>query len=109
MGCPVMASGLMYCGVPHTMPVFVTAAPSPPSMSLAMPKSSTFTKSGFHSLFSIRMLSGFRSRWMMPCACASAIESQIWLTMATQRSAGRAPLSLMSLASDTPLTNSMAM
>ena len=45
-----------------------------------IPKSSTFT-SGLPSLRRVRKrFPGFRSRWMIPSACAAAIASQAWRT-----------------------------
>ena len=66
----------MYCGVPTTVCAPVSAAtvacspivalgaaitPELPEVSLARPKSSSFTP-----CFVSRMLAGFRSRWTMP-------------------------------------------
>ena len=69
---PSACSGDMYAGVPTVVPtsvtiaVLVAAAGSAASSSLAMPKSSTFTLPSSV----IITFDGFRSRWMMPAACA---------------------------------------
>src|ERR1041384_5865886 len=61
------ASGDMYCGVPSNTPAAVLTA-VPAENTLASPKSSTLTKSCSPSRAISMMLSGFRSRWMMPAA-----------------------------------------
>ena len=53
---------------------------------LAMPKSSTLTKSASPSRETRKMFSGLRSRWMMPAACAAESARQICVPMATTRS-----------------------
>ena len=60
-----------------TMPVLVRPAPSscPPCITLAMPKSSTFSESGWAS--STKMFSGFRSRWITPWSWAACNPAQI--------------------------------
>ena len=67
---PESCSGLMYSGVPTTMPVLVTFWPSS-APALAMPKSTTFTTSTPSRPLASMMLSGFRSRWTMPMSCAT--------------------------------------
>ena len=55
---PVACSGLMYCGVPTTMPSVVSWLPEAASAALAIPKSVTSTR----PVASSRMLSGLMSR-----------------------------------------------
>lgn len=64
-GTPSRCSGAMYWGVPSTVPVAVSLVGA--SAIEAMPKSVTTTRS-----LASRMLSGFRSRWTIPAACAFA-------------------------------------
>src|SRR3972149_5768963 len=66
------ASGDMYCGVPRTTPAAVSLAEAPSWIILASPKSSTLTKSRSPRRSSSMMLSGLRSRWMMPQGWAGA-------------------------------------
>jgi hypothetical protein len=67
-GRPAACSGDMYSGVPIAMPGLVSLRSRAASASvvLAMPKSSTLTKSALASRVTRKMFSGLRSRWMMP-------------------------------------------
>ena len=57
------------------------------SVTLANPKSSTFTVPSGRRM----MLPGFRSRWTMPFSCASSSASAICLAIRSASSSGTAP------------------
>ena len=84
-------SGDMYSGVPMMEPArvsrFASGAPGP----LAMPKSSTFTKSVPSFRRSTKTFSGFRSRWTMPRWWAAPSARQICRKMGTARASGMGP------------------
>jgi len=72
------------------------------SIALARPKSRTFTvPSGLTLIFA-----GFRSRWMMPCACAASSASAICSAIGSASSTGIAPCEMRS-ASVGPSTSSI--
>jgi hypothetical protein len=104
---PASCSGLMYSGVPTTRPVFVTFCASL-ELALAMPKSTTFTRSLPSRFFATMMLSGFRSRCTIPASCATCSASAVWCTMLAARGAGSEPPFSMSEVSDEPSMNSIA-
>ena len=84
-GRPLPCSGLMYSGVPQTMPGLVIDGFSSVSRTLASPKSTTFTKSPPVRIGSRMMFSGFRSRWMMPRWCASLSAASVCRRTFTMR------------------------
>ena len=95
-------------------PCRVTAgkALTPPALwsrSLAMPKSSTRTKSLRPARSDSMTLSGLMSRWTMPCSCASVIDEAICSPMSSARSGGRAPLAASSARRLRPWMSSIAM
>ena len=93
---PSSCSGDMNCGVPITVPVLVIWLLA--SATRAMPKSVTTTRSPASST-----LSGFRSRWTMPAACAAASASAIFAPMSATRCHGsRPPLAESSAPRDRP-------
>ncbi len=77
----------MYCGVPQTTSERVSPGRSL-SRILAMPKSSTVTKSRSSLRCSTMMFSGLRSRWTTLCACASPSAASTCAMMWQRRSSG---------------------
>lgn len=101
---PRACSGDMYAAVPMIMPASVMwrevvgewessaldeDEAGSPSRAFARPKSRTFTLPSGVTL----MFAGFRSRWMMPCSCASSRPSASCFAMAIDSSMGMAPRS----------------
>src|SRR5690242_20867866 len=78
----------MYCSVPTTTPVRVRCCPVVPPccVPLAMPKSTIFTMSRPSFPRATMMLSGLRSRWMIPMSCAASSPSATWRVMCAARS-----------------------
>jgi hypothetical protein len=80
-------SGLMYAGVPRTVPKWVNrlASVSRPCSALASPKSITLTR-GWPSTSVMRTLLGLRSRWTIPfwCACSTALHTSRKLEAVTE-------------------------
>ena len=73
---PAHCSGLMYAGVPMSVPVRVLAFVDDVVVSLAMPKSRILTKSSSPLRGTRNRLSGLRSRWMIPLAWLAARPEQ---------------------------------
>ena len=94
----------MYSGVPIAMPGLVSrfSRACSSSVVLAMPKSSTLTKSAVPSRTVRKMFSGLRSRWMMPAACAAESARQIWVAMRSARATSSAPSRSITEPSSTP-------
>jgi hypothetical protein len=85
----------MYAGVPITIPVRVIEAPGcSPVASFAIPKSRILVRSPFAMSGSrtMKMLSGLRSRWTMPLACAAPSAPAICRPSAVARVAGNGPV-----------------
>jgi hypothetical protein len=100
----------MYSGVPHTRPAWVSRGSlSPAAMILAMPKSSTLTKSGLSRRGSTITFSGLRSRWITPWACASARAESTCAPMRTMRGSGNGKSSATTRPRSRPARYSMAM
>ncbi len=82
---PASCSGAMYAGVPIAAPVAVRRrsrvtvgdgdGDSTASAAHAMPKSVTSTRAARSAVTSTSTLSGLKSRWTMPAACAAASPS----------------------------------
>ncbi len=111
IGFPVNCSGLMYGGVPRTIPCWVSFCSFLSSSfdRFAIPKSSTFTKS-FDPARSVRtMLSGFKSRWTIPRPCASSSEPHTWFMIFSTRAGSIAPPFSSVSARFFPSTNSITM
>jgi hypothetical protein len=85
---PLNCSGLMYGGVPRTMPACVSFCSFAAAFSslFAMPKSSTFTKSSSPARLVRKMFAGLRSRWTTPFSCASCSDPQTCPMMRSTRS-----------------------
>ena len=77
---------------------------SPESVTLAMPKSVTFTRSPA----SIMMLAGLMSRWTTLFLWAKSRASATWAPMEAARSSGSRPAAAMTRSRPTPSMNSMA-
>ena len=73
----------MYSGVPMMVPSEVCPGECAPSSSLAMPKSSTFTKWGVRSCRTRKMFSGLRSRCTTPLRWAAWSASHTWVRIGT--------------------------
>ena len=86
----------------RTPPALGSRFSDPGSASFANPKSSTLTVPSGRTL----MFAGFRSRWMMPCACAASSASAICRAMGSASSIGIGPCAIRS-ASVSPSTSSM--
>ncbi|MGC4116727.1 MAG: hypothetical protein QM765_19630 [Myxococcales bacterium] len=112
-GSPETCSGLMYKGVPTKSPrpvLFLSdAAERRASASLAMPKSTTLTKSSPSRVRKSITFAGLTSRWMMPASCASASERSSWMPTVTARRSLSAPSAASTCARSRPGTYSMAM
>jgi hypothetical protein len=105
----------MYAAVPKIIPAWVIAGvvivgdsdalgdelPAG-SMAFARPKSSTLTVPSLRTL----MFAGFRSRWMIPCSCASSSASRICRAIGNASSRGIAPRAIRCDRSS-PSTSSM--
>ena len=96
----------MYAGVPSIAPVCVRGDRLfwMPGASFAMPKSSTFAWPSSVT----RMLSGLRSRWTMPIACAAASADSTSVIASTTPPIGALPPTT-NAASVLPSTNSITM
>ena len=77
---------------------------SPESVTFAMPKSVTFTRSPG----SIMMLAGFTSRWTTKLRCAKSSASATCAASRAARSTGSLPSFAITRSSPTPSMNSMA-
>ena len=97
----------MYSGVPTTMPVLVTFCASL-ELALAIPKSTTFTRSVPSRFLATMMLSGFRSRCTIPASCATCSASAVWWMMLAARDGGSWPAFSINAVSDDPSMNSIA-
>ncbi len=91
----------MYAGVP-TSPPTVAAGPAA-AIARAMPKSVSTTRPSA----AMRTLSGLRSLWITPAACALARPAAIACAISTARATEKAPSRAMAAASDSPSTSSM--
>ena len=107
---PAATSGAMYAGVPSRRPsvvwneIVVAFSGASVGRTRASPKSTILTvPSGV-----TRTLSGFKSRWIVPAACAAASPPAIWIAVAIARSSGSASFSISALRSS-PGTCSMLM
>ena len=84
----------MYPGVPMTVCSCVPVASTCPgrlrSPSASRPKSRILMRSPGHT----KRLSGFRSRWTMPLACAAVRASAIWMAKSSVLSIGSRPASM---------------
>ena len=69
---PSACSGDMYAGVPITTPAEVRCTSRPEAVSLAMPKSTTLTRSRCPFSSTRKTLSGLMSRWMILRWCAAS-------------------------------------
>src|SRR5947207_481400 len=96
MAEPRACSGLMYEGVPSRLPVAVRC--SAESVTLAMPKSVTFTRSPASTM----MLAGLMSRWTTLCLWAKSSASATWAASAAARSTGSRPAPAMTRSRPTP-------
>ncbi len=92
-------SGAMYAGVPSGIAVRDAA---PASSARATPKSVMTTRS-----FPRSTLSGFRSRWITPAACAASSPAQIAATISTAAASGSGPSRAMRVASESPSMSSI--
>ena len=91
-------SGDMYIGEPSSERVSVTAGSRPKgSSTLAMPKSSTLTRSCPLAVRVSIMLEGLMSRWTMPCRCATDSATHTCMQMETARGMAMGPSSMRSL------------
>ena len=84
-------SGDMYSGVPMIEPALVSLFESGVPGPLAIPKSSTLTKSVASLRRRMKTFSGFRSRWTMPRWWAAPSARQIWRKTGTARASGMGP------------------
>jgi len=98
---PETCSGARYFAVPSMVPSVVWSA----SVSLAIPKSATITRSSSQR----RMLAGLMSRCTRPARWAVAKASATRAPMVTASGAGSVPLSSRCVRRDTPRTSSMTM
>lgn len=78
-------------------------------VSLEIPKSSTLTACSPSDRTTQKRFAGFRSRWTIPIAWASAIASQACSTNSTACSTGNAPRSLSHAERSRPSRYSMTM
>ena len=97
----------MYSGVPTTKPVFVTFCASL-ELALAIPKSTTFTRSEPSRDLVTMMLSGFRSRCTIPASCATCSASAVWCTMLAARAGVSKPSASIKSLRAFPSMNSIA-
>ncbi len=110
MSAPRACSGLMYSGVPQTSPACVSFGSfAPGEVIFAIPKSSTFTKSGSPRRGSTMTFSGFRSRCTIPCAWASARAERTCAAMRTMRASPSGDSSAIRRARSLPPRCSIAM
>ena len=108
---PLICSGAMYCGVPSMSPAWVIASWDcrESSRSFAMPKSSTRAMSRWRPRSCSITLSGLRSRWTRPWACASISEAQICPRIASERPIPSGASAWTTLRSDAPAMSSIEM
>ena len=107
---PAACSGAMYSGVPNTEPARVnrgSAALPGIGATLAIPKSTIFTKSVRPSRSTRKMFSGLRSRWTMPLSCAAPSAREIWAAILIARSGGNGAPWRIAAPSVWPSTNSI--
>ena len=82
-------SGAMYSGVPTSTPAWVLPCREP--RSLAMPKSTSFTRCARPRRETRKTFSGLRSRCTTPCSWAAASASQSWSRIAIPAAGSTGP------------------
>ncbi|AGP36581.1 hypothetical protein SCE1572_20035 [Sorangium cellulosum So0157-2] len=103
---PRTCSGDMYAGVPTATPVAVLWARASPA-SFATPKSSSLGKQRPLGSAATKMFSGFRSRCVIPAACAASSASAMPSRRATARPGERRTSRRISAPSVSPSSSSM--
>ena len=107
VGSPIACSGAMYSGVPMTAPVDVSAVAAvsaEPAMTFEMPKSSSLTWSSSPTR---KMLSGFRSRWMICLPWAAPTARSVCRMIFIARGSSSGPSRLIASASGWPCRSSI--
>ncbi len=86
-----MPSWVRIFGAPLAADAAGSSFASIPTGTFAIPKSSTFTKSGSPSFVTSITFSGLRSRWTIPSPCPRETALAIWLVMWSARPSSIAP------------------
>ena len=104
---PRACSGLMKCGVPSTVFIWVSCIWL--ALILEMPKSSSLTWMASEDVSTRKMFPGFKSRCTMPCSWTLDRAPAVWSSSCATCSGGRGPPRFRRADSSSPSRNSITM